>query len=80
MISLIESSVSNDISLDTIEQKLREVSNSHFIDENNLRSTLLKGWESAVDRAFDDGILTEEEESSLKKLAEHFSLTQHDFR
>ncbi len=78
IISLIESSVSNDMSLDTLKQKLRQVSNSHFIDEKNLRSILLKGWESAVGRAFDDGILTEKEESLLNKLAEHFSLTQHD--
>ena len=36
----------------------------------------MSGWEKSVDRAFDDGILTEEEQSNLTNLMEHFSLSQ----
>lgn len=36
----------------------------------------MTGWGKSVDRAFDDGILTEEEQSNLTNLMEHFSLSQ----
>jgi len=34
------------------------------------------GWEHAVETAFDDGILTEQEEQALSELKNHFSLSQ----
>lgn len=34
------------------------------------------GWEKAVDLAFDDGLLSEKEESALSELKEHFGLSQ----
>lgn len=80
IISLIESSVSNDMSLETLEKELREISNSHFLNEDILRSALLKGWESAAEKVFKDEVLALQEDSSVDELAEHFSLTQHNLQ
>lgn len=41
-----------------------------------MRALVVSGWEKAVGVAFEDGILSEEEEKSLGELQEHFSLSQ----
>ena len=60
IISLIESSVSNQMPINTLEKKLRKISTYHFLDENVLRSALLKGWESAAEKVFKDEVLAVE--------------------
>jgi len=58
IISLIESSVSNQMSLNTLEKQLRKISNYHYLNENAFRSALLKGWESAAEKAFKESHLS----------------------
>jgi hypothetical protein len=60
VISLIESSVSNQMSINTLEKEIRKISNYHFLNENTVKSALLKGWESAAEKVFKDEVLTAE--------------------
>lgn len=56
IISLIESSVSNQMPLNTLEKELRKISNYHFLNEYTVKSALLKGWESAAEKVFKDEV------------------------
>jgi len=59
-----------------LEKKITEIAESNKIDNTTIKSLIVSGWEKSVDRAFDDGILTEEEQSNLTNLMEYFSLSQ----
>lgn len=76
--SLIVSTATHGGEANILVDQLSQISASHFIDPTTLRSLLVKGWEQAVEHAFDDGILTEEEELNLMSLQENFSLSEHD--
>lgn len=43
-----------------------------------LRIALITGWEQALDKCLEDGILSEEEEARLMEFANHFSLSRSD--
>jgi hypothetical protein len=62
--------------LHRLESSIESVASTSFIDKNTLNSLVASGWERAVNIAFDDGLLSEEEESALSELKEHFSLPQ----
>lgn len=62
----------------SFDKELQSLAENGFVDLEKLRDLVITGWEQAVDRAFDDGVLTEEEESRLMKLAEGLKLTQED--
>lgn len=62
--------------LHRLESSIEHVASTSFIDKDTLNSLVASGWERAVNIAFDDDLLTEEEESALNELKEHFSLPQ----
>ncbi|HET91215.1 MAG TPA: hypothetical protein ENN99_10835 [Chloroflexi bacterium] len=62
--------------LHRLENSIEHVASTSFIDKDTLNSLVASGWEMAVNIAFDDGLLSEEEESALSELKEHFSLPQ----
>jgi hypothetical protein len=59
-----------------LENSIKQVASSSYIDTQALQALIVQGWEKAVTLAFDDGILSEQEESSLSELRQHFSLSQ----
>ncbi len=59
-----------------LEAQIKETAANSFINQAALQNLVISGWEKAVELAFDDNILTEQEESVLTKLKEHFSLYQ----
>lgn len=61
-----------------LDSKLRELRKSHYISDALAKPLLVEAWEVAVDRAFEDGVLSESEESGLVSVANHFVLTQSD--
>lgn len=65
-------------SVEQLESKLRELQSSHFITDEHVRPLLVKGWQSAVSKAFDDGVLSQEEEDGLDAVREKFGLTQSE--
>jgi len=62
--------------LHQLENSIEHVASTSYLDKNTLNSLVVSGWERAVNIAFDDGLLSEEEESALSELKEHFSLSQ----
>jgi len=78
IVSLIGKAGSEGDDLKQLESSIEQVASSSHIDASMMNSLVLSGWEKAVDTAFDDGILTEEEESALNELKQHFSLSQQD--
>ena len=64
--------------LKQLEVSLKQVASRANIDPSTMRSLVVTGWERAVDAAFDDGILTENEENALSELKEYFSLSQQE--
>ena len=64
--------------LKQLEASLKQVASRANIDPSAMRSLVVIGWERAVDAAFDDGILTEDEENALSELKEYFSLSQQE--
>ncbi|ROR02934.1 hypothetical protein [Desulfosoma caldarium] len=62
--------------LHQLERSIERVASMSFIDKNTLKSLLVSGWERAVNIAFDDGLLSEKEESALIELKEHFALPE----
>jgi len=78
VLSLLQNIVSEDVDIKTVIEEVRQVAKSSLIDDRNLKTLIINGWKRAVDKAFDDGILTEEEESRLSELKDHFSLSQEE--
>lgn len=76
ILSLVENIGSTGGDLSSLERSISESASTGLIDENKKNQLLVSGLEKAVERAFDDGILTEDEESSLVDLMDHFSLSQ----
>lgn len=78
ILSLIDSSILEKGNLNRLQLSIEQVASSSYIDHLSIKPLLINGWENAVDVAFDDGILTEEEESALTEYMEFFSLSQND--
>ncbi len=69
---LVKSSVSNDSSLIDLKKVATRISSSNYIPQMELNSALHKGWREAVEKAFDDGLLSEKEETRLGEMIEAF--------
>jgi hypothetical protein len=78
ILSLIGKVGSEGGDLKRLESSIKQVASSSHIDKSTMNSLVVSGWERAVEAAFDDGILTEEEESALSELKQHFSLSQQE--
>ncbi len=78
IISLIGSVGSGGGDLKQLETYIKQIVSFSYIDATSINNIITTGWEKAVDIAFDDGILSEEEEASLIKLKNYFSLSQQE--
>ncbi len=76
IISLVGKAGSQGNDLKHLETSIEQVAKNSHIDRQTLNALVVTGWEKAVDVAFDDGILTEQEETFLSELKQHFSLSQ----
>jgi len=78
IISLIGKVGSEGGDLKRLETSIEQLASTSYIDTSTMNGLVVSGWEKAVDAAFDDGILTEDEESALSELKQHFSLSQQE--
>ncbi len=78
IMSLFKDIDSIDANLQSLEKKITTKAKSGYIDKDKKKQLIIAGWEQAVDNAFADKVLTEEEESTLAKLQNHFSLSQEE--
>lgn len=76
VLALVRNVGSNGGDMQQLETKIEQIAANGFIDRPGLHSLVATGWEHAVETAFDDGILTEQEEQALSELKNHFSLSQ----
>jgi len=78
IVSLIKSSIIGQRSIDDLEKELRTIIKSNIIKKSHARSILILGWEAAVEKAFEDSLLTKDEEYFLSDLSERFALSQEE--
>lgn len=78
MVALVSSTIIEGEPLNSLEQELRSIAESHSINSSDIKGYLIKGWEEAIGTALEDGVLTKEEESRLADIRERFSLSQAD--
>lgn len=74
MVSLVGRAGYQGGDLKGLKMSIEKVAASSHIDKETMNALVISGWEKAVDVAFDDGILSEEEETALSELKQHFSL------
>lgn len=60
----------------TLFKEISEIANDSFIDEKKIELAIILGYEIAVEKFLDDGILSNEEEERLDAYQEYFNLTQ----
>jgi hypothetical protein len=66
--------IKNSASFDTLETKIVEIEQSHFVDSEKRKSLLINTWEQTVDNSLDDGILGNAVESRLVEFKNYFNL------
>lgn len=76
IISLVKTAVYTGASLSDLEKDISIKARSAYINVSSRNKLLVTGWEEAVEKAFDDGVLTGEEELNLAELINHFSLSK----
>lgn len=76
--ALVATSITGTDSFDNIETKIAEIENHALLSYVERNSLIIKGWETAVDRFLDDGILNEIEEKKLMDFSSRFNLSQND--
>jgi hypothetical protein len=76
MLALARSAVTGEGPLDALEGKLSDIARSTWQTDAQARQVLIRGWELEVDRALEDGVLSEEEEKRLVLFQNRFSLNQ----
>ncbi len=75
---LIEGAAKDASAIGSLKQKLADIASNNFISDSELKSFVVENWGKAVDAAFEDGVLTPEEESSLVEIQNAFDLTPKD--
>src|SRR5690606_25155994 len=76
--ALVRNAAAHPNDLTSLAASIYRIATSAHIDRNTLKALVVSGWEQAVESAFEDGILTREEEAALGEVRQHFSLTQQD--
>jgi hypothetical protein len=76
IVSLVRKAGSQASDLSRLEYSIEQVAKNSFIEQQSLGDLVVSGWERAVEAAFEDGVLTAQEETALSDLKQHFSLSQ----
>ncbi len=76
IVTLITTAGSQEEDLGALERTITRVATDSHIDTEALQTLVVAGWEQAVVQAFEDGIVTEEEEVALRRLKQHFALQE----
>ncbi|NDY55391.1 hypothetical protein G3N56_01360 [Desulfovibrio sulfodismutans] len=57
---------------------ISDIIHNSYINPSDIKRLLVKGWDSAVERFLDDGLLDSSEEQSLSEFKEFFNLSSSD--
>jgi hypothetical protein len=80
LLSKIETAIVKGSDLDALKSKIVSVSKASFIDSNEITDLLAMGFNNAVRRFLEDGVLSKEEEESAKLFIFHFKLVPQDLK
>jgi len=72
ILSFIKDSFNNNEILDNLKTEIDKIAENSFIPSEKLKELIYKGWKECIDEAFEDGILTKEEEYKLLEMMEIF--------
>jgi len=75
ILSLVAEAGSKSGNLQQLEIQIEQIADTSFIRQNFLQDLIISGWEKSVEDAFNDGIITVEEENALEKFKEYFALS-----
>jgi hypothetical protein len=78
IVGIAQNSMYTQTNFAPVGEEVRTIAQNSFIGENELKSLLVTAWENSVERAFEDNVLTQEEENSLGTFQEFFSLSQDE--
>ena len=74
----IETAIVEGSDLGTLKSKIISTCKSSFIDSNEIKDLMAMGFNNAVKRFLEDGVLSREEEESATLFKSHFNLTSED--
>lgn len=74
IVGLVAKSLSDPVEPQMLVSQAKRIAERSFIDQNTLSATLREAWFKAIDRAFEDGILTQQEEDCLASMMDTFGL------
>lgn len=78
IVSLVKTAAHDTSITGSLKTASEGIAEKHFIRRSDVPSVVIGGWEKAVADVFEDGILTEEEESNLVDIQKHFGFDQND--
>lgn len=61
---------------ENVAEAIEDICKNGYISEKNKMELIRTGWENSVDTAFDDGLLSDEEEEALVSIKNYFDLSQ----
>jgi len=64
--------------LSTLDEKLCNIKTDYYLSPEQVKNSLVKNWENAVNKSLDDGLLKKEEEALLIRFKEHFNFSQEE--
>lgn len=65
---------SQETPIDLLEQALTEIADKSYVSREYVRQALAIGWEQALERSLEDGLLTAKEEQNLVRFAKRYAL------
>lgn len=78
IISLVKAAAHDKSAISSLKTNAEKIAEGHLIRTSEVPAIVIEGYERAVAGAFEDGILTEEEDSNLDEIQKHFGFDQDD--
>lgn len=72
----VVAAVMQDQPVSILNAEIEKLAADAYISQSNVKGLIYQGWELAVDSALNDGLVTEDEESALMCIRNHYGLSQ----
>jgi hypothetical protein len=76
--SLVKRAAHDASAIGSLKPTSEGIAEKKFIQRSDISAAVIEGWEKAVDGAFEDGVLTKEEQTNLDEIQKLFALEQND--
>src|SRR5262245_14790650 len=78
IIGLVKGAVHDNSLVDRVRADVADVARKALVPGNELRGITIEGWCSAVENAFEDGVLSMTEQSNLLQIQKNFEFGQDE--